>query len=146
MVELHERANDLARALAKAGLTLQASKCSHSRNFFCEAGSLHIDGEEVPRSKNDVFKVLGVQISANALEDEELDFRVSQAWKSFWGLKGILMHRNAPLHQKFRLMDKAIRPNLLWAAEARRPTVVGLRRVRTVFRQMARLVQPMHRR
>eukprot|EP00969_Alexandrium_andersonii_P148440 6561155-Alexandrium_andersonii.AAC.1 len=56
------------------------------------------------------------------------------------------MHRNAPLHQKFRLLDKAIRPNLLWAAEARRPTVVGLRRVRTVFRQMARLVQPMHRR
>eukprot|EP00969_Alexandrium_andersonii_P153059 6768528-Alexandrium_andersonii.AAC.1 len=54
--EMSAMVQDLAQALAKAGLALQPDKCFTAYNWQCDRQPVVLEGQEIPRATNDVLK------------------------------------------------------------------------------------------
>ena len=111
--DLSKMINDLASESAKAGLKLNPEKTKIMTNG---------DKEPVIVEQNQISYVeeyiyLGQLMSPEENENKEVERRVANSWKKYWGLKEIMKDKTLHNTTKSKLFDTCILPVLAYGSE-----------------------------
>eukprot|EP00959_Pyramimonas_sp_CCMP1952_P320315 6703727-Pyramimonas_sp.AAC.1 len=108
--------------LQDGGYEVDFSECEWSSTSFPEAScwneSVSIQGHEIRRvPKTEGIKILGAMLSHDGRDDVTLEYRISQAWKSWFKWRSVFCQHHAPLEKRPLLRDSVIRSSLFWGAK-----------------------------
>ncbi|KAJ8705403.1 hypothetical protein PYW07_011230 [Mythimna separata] len=132
--ELQSMLNDLHTASQQVGLEINRSKTNVMTNY--SKSPVYLNNEALEYV--DTYIYLGKQLSfQNKRNEQEIERRVSNAWKRFWSLKEI-MKSDMPMKIKQKIMDTCILPTLTYASQTWKFTYQAKAKIRTCQRGMER--------
>ena len=88
--------------------------CSTAQDDFIPPACI-INGHTIKRVGRGVgFKALGCWITFDGKCDLEVDRRLDAAWATFWKYKHVFCSQYVPLSKRISLLDKYVKPAILW--------------------------------
>ena len=112
----------LKDALARKGLALHPCKCQFQTNVdtWQSRGNVVIaPGFSVSFLEADKpLTLLGTALSLSDVSGVEVANRIAMAWRMFWKMKSLLLHKDASLNSRLRLFDATLGSCALWCAES----------------------------
>jgi hypothetical protein len=132
---------DIQSAFAKAGLTLNVSKCQIQTNAHTARTpkQIDVDGMRFPIVPPwEGFKILGTQFTAVGGTSKEVDLRIAAAWGKFHQIWKLLRRRNTDLKKRLRLFESNVSRSLLWCCESWTLSLREKQRLQSTERAMLR--------
>ena len=143
-ISMKRMLSTLRDALGKRGLTLHPAKCQVQTNDveWRRRGSTHIeDGFAVEVIDADsTLTLLGTALSLSDATQNEVNNRIAAGWKTFWGLKRVLVNQKVSIHRRLRLFDSTVGSCVTWCCESWTPRAAELRQLETARRSMLRKI------
>ena len=111
--ELREMAEDLVRASAEVGLSINKAKTNISTNIE-NLEEIYLDEEKIVRVEE--YKYLGQAVSFSDRTKKELKVRRANSWKAFWAKKAFWRSK-LKLKTKIRILESSVMPVLTYGAQ-----------------------------
>ncbi|PZC78089.1 hypothetical protein B5X24_HaOG202624 [Helicoverpa armigera] len=111
--QLQYMITDLDRESRKVGLTMNTSKTKAMTNALEDTILLNAEPVEFVKE----YTYLGQQISVTDIMTKEIDTRIGNAWKRYWGFKEIMKNTEIKTYVKTKLYNTCILPVLTYGCE-----------------------------
>ena len=134
----------LREALAARGLNLHPSKCKIQTNVK----ELQIRGQIELKSGFSVealgadsnMVLLGTLLNLTDATKHEIDNRIASGWKTFWGMKKLLLNQKVSVSRRLRLFDATVGNCVTWCCESWSPRAEELHKLEVARRSMLRKI------
>ncbi|PZC79969.1 hypothetical protein B5X24_HaOG215559 [Helicoverpa armigera] len=110
---LQSMLKDLETESNKVGLTMNVTKTKAMTNASEE--EIIINGKSIEFVKE--YTYLGQQISVTDMMSKEIDTRIAQAWKCYWGFKDIMKNTEIKMNIKAKLYNTCVLPVLTYGCQ-----------------------------
>ncbi|XP_045782789.1 histone-lysine N-methyltransferase PRDM9-like [Maniola jurtina] len=136
--DLQAMLDELNTHCGKVGLKMNKSKTKIMSSTGC---STSISLENDILGTVDSFTYLGKTISfKSSTQGDELNKRISNAWKRYWSLKYIFKNKKISLSTKSKVFNTCILPILSYGAQTWAPNKEEIKKVKIAQRKMERSI------
>ena len=143
-ISMKRMLSTLRDALGKRGLTLHPATCQVQTNDveWRRRGSTHIENGFAVEviDADSTLTLLGTALSLSDATQNEVNNRIAAGWKTFCGLKRVLVNQKVSIHRRLRLFDSTVGSCVTWCCESWTPRAAELRQLETARHSMLRKI------